>query len=99
MFAKLVTVASLAASALATVFITSPTAASSFPAGKNATVSWIDDGSAPSLAQFGNATIAVYVGNVNQQVRLTAAWAARWQRQLTRFFFKCRRCSSRSRRT
>jgi len=61
---------SLVSSACANVFITSPVATSSFAAGQPATVSWKDDGAVPSLASFGAASIALYVGNSFQQTQL-----------------------------
>jgi len=48
--------------------ITSPVASSTFAAGKQATISWQDDGSAPSLKDFGPAKVSIYVGNAQQQV-------------------------------
>jgi hypothetical protein len=50
--------------------LTSPTASSTFSGGQQATISWIDDGTAPSLAQFGAASIAIYTGNAIQQVSI-----------------------------
>lgn len=60
----------LAASALANVFITYPVSNSTLTAGQQTNVSWIDSGVSPSLSQFGPATIAIYVGNANQQTVL-----------------------------
>ncbi|KAG6829916.1 hypothetical protein H0H92_002939 [Tricholoma furcatifolium] len=70
MFAKSFTVLALSASALATVFVTSPTASSTFVGGQQATVSWQDDGNTPSLASFGPANVSIYVGNAQQQTQL-----------------------------
>ncbi|KAH7883062.1 hypothetical protein F5I97DRAFT_1901614 [Phlebopus sp. FC_14] len=70
MFSSLFVSLGLAASALANVYITSPVASSTFPAGQQATVSWMDNGQAPSLAQFGPAIISIYVGNADQQTLL-----------------------------
>jgi len=61
---------SLVSSACANVFITSPVLTSSFAAGQPATISWKDDGAAPSLASFGAASIGLYVGNSLQQTQL-----------------------------
>ncbi|KIY49742.1 hypothetical protein FISHEDRAFT_65156 [Fistulina hepatica ATCC 64428] len=62
--------AALASSALANVYVTSPTAASVFTAGQNETVSWQNDGNSPSLLEFGLATFSIYVGDKTQQTRL-----------------------------
>jgi len=69
MFSSLVLL-SLSASAFATVFTTSPVASTTFSGGKPATVSWQDDGSAPSLKDFGPAIVSIYVGNALQQTSL-----------------------------
>jgi hypothetical protein len=61
---------SLVSSTLATVFITSPVASTTFNAGQQATISWQDSGSAPSLKDFGASKISVYVGNAQQQTQL-----------------------------
>jgi hypothetical protein len=60
----------LAASALGSVFLTSPVASTTFTGGQQATVSWQESGNAPTLAQFGNATFAIYVGNAIEQTPL-----------------------------
>ncbi|KAF8558614.1 hypothetical protein OG21DRAFT_1404714 [Imleria badia] len=70
MFTFAVVPLALAASVLANVFLTSPVGTTTFTAGQTATVSWQDSGSAPSLAQFGNATFAIYVGNAIEQTPL-----------------------------
>jgi hypothetical protein len=70
MFTKSFIVLALAAQALATVFITSPVASTTFSGGKQATVSWQDDGSSPSLKDFGPAKVSIYVGNALQQTSL-----------------------------
>ena len=49
--------------------MTSPVASTTFTGGQQATVSWQESGNAPTLAQFGNATFAIYVGNAIEQVR------------------------------
>jgi len=70
MFSKVLLILYLTSVAFATVFVTSPTAQSVFQAGQNATIAWQDDGSAPSLAAFGLASIAIYVGNAISQTSL-----------------------------
>jgi hypothetical protein len=70
MFTKSFIVLALAAQAFATVFITSPVASTTFSGGKQATVSWQDDGSSPSLKDFGPAKVSIYVGNAQQQTSL-----------------------------
>lgn len=70
MLCKSVVSLAFAASALANVFITSPTASSTFTAGQPATLAWQDDGKAPSLLAFGAALIGIYAGNANQQTLL-----------------------------
>ncbi|ETW77355.1 hypothetical protein HETIRDRAFT_147901 [Heterobasidion irregulare TC 32-1] len=59
-----------APSAFATVFTTSPVASTSWAAGQPVTVSWQDDGSAPTLASFGAASVGIYAGSVQQQTLL-----------------------------
>lgn len=56
--------------AQATVFITDPVATSTLAAGQQSTVTWQDDGTAPSLATFGLASIGLYVGTQSQQTLL-----------------------------
>jgi len=70
MFVSTVFIISLAASVLGDVYITSPTGSSVFTGGQQALVKWQDDGASPSLAQFGAASIAIYVGNAIQQTQL-----------------------------
>ncbi|KAG2076244.1 hypothetical protein BDR04DRAFT_1090175 [Suillus decipiens] len=70
MFTKAVISLVLAASALANVFITSPVATTTFTAGQQATISWQDDGTTPSLTSFGAALVGIYTGNANQQTLL-----------------------------
>jgi len=71
MFAATSTVIlALAASALGNVFTTAPVASTVWTAGQQSTVSWQDDGTAPSLSDFGQCTIAIYVGNAQQQTPL-----------------------------
>jgi hypothetical protein len=54
----------------ATVYVTDPVATSTLPAGQPATIKWQDDGTAPSLAQFGLSSIGLYVGSPTQQTLL-----------------------------
>jgi len=35
-------------------------------------ISWQDDGFVPSLQEFSNAIVSIYVGNSQNQVRVTA---------------------------
>jgi len=55
---------------LATVFMTSPTASTTCSGGKQCTISWQDDGKAPTLAQFGLASIGIWVGSVQSQTEI-----------------------------
>lgn len=48
--------------------VTAPVASTTFSGGKQATVTWIDNGQAPTLKDFGAARISIYVGNALQQV-------------------------------
>ncbi|KAG5723893.1 hypothetical protein E4T56_gene9803 [Termitomyces sp. T112] len=70
MFFKSLTLLALSASALGNVFITSPTASTTFVAGQQATINWQDDGMTPSLKDFGPAKVSVYAGNAQQQTSL-----------------------------
>ncbi|GJE86328.1 hypothetical protein PsYK624_024080 [Phanerochaete sordida] len=71
MFSKtyLVALAALP-SALATISITQPIASTSWTAGQQQTIQWMDDGKTPSLQQFGASKVSIYAGNVNQQTEL-----------------------------
>ncbi|KAH8987601.1 hypothetical protein EDB92DRAFT_1786184, partial [Lactarius akahatsu] len=62
--------AAIAPSALATVFVTAPTASTSWPAGQQATITWQDDGNTPNLKSFGPSFIGLYAGNQQQQTLL-----------------------------
>ncbi|KZT04895.1 uncharacterized protein LAESUDRAFT_727469 [Laetiporus sulphureus 93-53] len=57
----------LAQSALGTVYVNSPVSGDTWAAGQNWTVSWLDDGNKPSLADFGDAEVAIYVGTETAQ--------------------------------
>jgi hypothetical protein len=60
----------LASSTQATVFLTAPVASTSFTGGQDATLTWQDDGAAPSLKDFGPAKIFLSTGNAIQQTNL-----------------------------
>ncbi|KAI9464081.1 hypothetical protein BJY52DRAFT_1184472 [Lactarius psammicola] len=62
--------AAVAPSALATVFITSPTANTAWPAAQQATITWQADGNSPDLKSFGPSFIGLYAGNQQQQTLL-----------------------------
>jgi len=70
MFSKSLVLLALSASAFATVYTTSPTATTTFTGGKQATISWQDDGKAPTLKDFGPAKVSIYAGNAQQQTLL-----------------------------
>jgi hypothetical protein len=59
-------------SALATIFTTSPVATTSWQAGQEQTITWIEDPNnpTPSLKDFGPTKISIYVGNSQQQTSL-----------------------------
>ncbi|TBU38982.1 hypothetical protein BD309DRAFT_970729 [Dichomitus squalens] len=63
----LLVLAAAVSPALATIYVTSPTASSQWTAGQQQTISWQDDGQSPSLANFGPSKVSVYVGNQIQQ--------------------------------
>ena len=48
--------------------MTAPIASTSWQAGQPQTINWKDDGTSPSLQDFGTASVAIYVGNAIQQV-------------------------------
>lgn len=70
MFARAAFILSLAASTLATVFMTSPTANTVCNGGSTCNIAWQDDGNTPSLADFGTARVSIYVGSQTQQTEL-----------------------------
>ncbi|KAG5639761.1 hypothetical protein H0H81_000041 [Sphagnurus paluster] len=70
MFAKSLVLLALSAAALANVYVTSPTASSTFTGGLQALISWEDDGQSPSLQAFGIAKVSIYAGNAQQQTQL-----------------------------
>jgi hypothetical protein len=59
-------------SAFATVYTTSPTATTSWQAGQEQSIQWIEDPNnpTPSLKDFGPTKISIYVGNSQQQTSL-----------------------------
>ncbi|KAL7420770.1 hypothetical protein Q5752_004722 [Cryptotrichosporon argae] len=80
MFTNVLASAALALAALnmasATIYTTSPTASTVAYGGQTINVSWTDDGTAPTLATIGQATIDLYVGSVNEQTWLQNLAAA-----------------------
>jgi len=70
MFANAFIALTLAAAAIARPFTTAPVASTTYTGGQSAVVRWQDDGTAPSLEDFGPASISIYVGNAQQQTRL-----------------------------
>ncbi|KAF5313319.1 hypothetical protein D9611_008493 [Ephemerocybe angulata] len=70
MFSKTLIVLAVAAQVFAGPFITSPVATTTFSGGKEATITWIDNGQAPTLKDFGPAKVSIYVGNAQQQTTL-----------------------------
>ncbi|RPD61560.1 hypothetical protein L226DRAFT_534238 [Lentinus tigrinus ALCF2SS1-7] len=67
MFSSALLILAAVAPAFATIYTTSPVGTTAWTAGQQQTISWQDDGSSPSLADFGNAKVSVYVGNAQQQ--------------------------------
>jgi hypothetical protein len=70
MFSKALLLLSFTSVAFATVYVTAPVAATTYSGGQPATISWQESGSAPTLAQFGNAKISIYAGNAQEQTSL-----------------------------
>ncbi|KAI0943398.1 hypothetical protein AcW1_002570 [Taiwanofungus camphoratus] len=71
MFAPaLLALAAFVPTAFGTVYVTAPVSETSWAAGQNQSISWQDDGSTPSLADFGNAKVSIYVGNANVQTEV-----------------------------
>jgi len=70
MFATSAVILAFAAQALAGPFITAPIASTVFSGGKTNTITWIDNGQAPTLANFGPSRVSIYVGNAQQQTPL-----------------------------
>jgi len=69
-FASLLGSFTLFTNVLATVFMTSPTASTTCAGGSVCSIAWEDDGKAPSLAQFGQAEVGIWVGSVTSQSEL-----------------------------
>lgn len=55
--------------------ITVPFDTTSLAAGQEATIEWQDDGSEPSLAEFGPAKFSIYTGNAQEQVSSTYSFS------------------------
>lgn len=70
MFTKVLVILASVSAAFAVPYITQPVASTTFHGGQNATVSWQDSGSNPTLAQYGPCSISIYVGNAQQQTQL-----------------------------
>jgi len=71
--------AALAPAVLATPFFTSPVATTTCQAGQVCTITWQDDGKAPSLAEYGDCQIGVYAGSQQQQSLMQAVAPANAQ--------------------
>jgi hypothetical protein len=79
MMFKLATVLlALSSGALASLFTTAPIATTSWAAGTPQTVTWEEstDGAAPTLQTMGPTSIAIYVGNAQQQTLLQSISAS-----------------------
>ncbi|KAB5590360.1 hypothetical protein CTheo_6191 [Ceratobasidium theobromae] len=74
-----VALAAAVAPALAGPFFTAPVASTVCTAGQACTISWQDDGKAPTLADFGDSTIGVYAGSQQQQSLMQAVAPANAQ--------------------
>lgn len=70
LFAPLAALLGLAAPALATIYTTSPVAATVATAGQVLNVSWVDDGTSPNLTTIGVCSIDLCVGSTTQQTCL-----------------------------
>jgi len=69
-FASFVLAACAIPQALATLFVTSPTDTTTCTAGTSCSITWADQGGAPTLAQIGQVTVGLYTGNSQQQTLL-----------------------------
>jgi len=67
MFTSTAVLLSLAASSMANIFITNPTATTTCTGGQTCNIAWEDDNTTPTLPTWGNASVGVYVGNSQQQ--------------------------------
>ncbi|EGO01315.1 hypothetical protein SERLA73DRAFT_87877 [Serpula lacrymans var. lacrymans S7.3] len=72
MFSSVFIALTLAASAFANVYVTQPVESTIFAAGQPATLSWQDNGSSPSLHDFGLSKISIYAGNAKEQTFMQA---------------------------
>lgn len=70
MLSKALLILSLTCTAFAGVFITSPTASTTFVGGQPAQITWQESGIAPTLKTFGLAKFSIYAGNALQQTSL-----------------------------
>jgi len=70
MFTKALVILASVSAVFAVPYITQPVASTTFHGGQNATVSWEDNGSNPTLTQYGPCSISIYAGNAQQQTRL-----------------------------
>jgi len=59
-----------ASSALANLVVTQPVSNSILYGNVAATISWVDDGTTPSLTQWGNATVALCTGNQTDHIQV-----------------------------
>jgi len=66
----ILTLAALAQSALATIYVTAPVATTTYQGGGTGVITWEDDGTAPSLSTIGTASVGIYAGNSQQQTLL-----------------------------
>ncbi|KAL5514733.1 hypothetical protein ACEPAG_2049 [Sanghuangporus baumii] len=67
MFGRLVLLVSLVASGMAKPFLTTPVEGTVCGGGSTCNINWQEDNVAPLLADFGDASVGLYVGNVRQQ--------------------------------
>jgi len=65
-------VAALVSQAVATLYVTSPTASTTCTANQPCLLSWNDDGNLPPLSQIGSCSVGLYVGSQTNQFFLQA---------------------------
>ncbi|KAF9029570.1 hypothetical protein BDZ89DRAFT_1065356 [Hymenopellis radicata] len=72
MFCKSLVFFGLASTVLADIYITSPVASTSWAAGETGTITWEDSSSSSTytLAEFGEAEVAIAVGSASSQTKL-----------------------------
>ncbi|KII91691.1 hypothetical protein PLICRDRAFT_173503 [Plicaturopsis crispa FD-325 SS-3] len=70
MFTSVLVTLALSASAFATVSVTEPVLSTTWSGGQQATLSWKDDNTTPSLQSFGPSIVSIYTGNRIQQTSL-----------------------------